>query len=74
MPWDQLHAAYFSGYALWTYLTQPFLYSYPGFLTEEIEPWMESGETWQCRWETSPSVFASHTREPVTPSATGVTL
>ncbi len=29
-PWDDLHAAYFNGYALWTYLTQPFLYTYPG--------------------------------------------
>ena len=42
-PWDQFHAAYFDGYALWTYLTQPFLYTYPGFVTEEIEPWEEDG-------------------------------
>jgi hypothetical protein len=25
-PRDLLHAAYFDGYALWTYLTKPFLY------------------------------------------------
>jgi hypothetical protein len=43
-PWDQLHAAHFDGYALWTYLTQPFLYRYPGFLATEIEPWEEEGE------------------------------
>jgi hypothetical protein len=65
-PWDQLHAAYFSGYALWTYLTQPFLYSYPGFLTEEIEPWMESGENWRRLKVTFPNDIASHTREQLT--------
>ena len=29
--WDDLHLAYFCGYALWTYLTTPFLYTSPGF-------------------------------------------
>jgi hypothetical protein len=29
--WDQFHAAYFCGYALWTYLTQPFLHSIAGY-------------------------------------------
>ena len=35
-PWDDIHVAYFSGEALWTYLTTPFLYTWPGFVTEEI--------------------------------------
>jgi hypothetical protein len=43
--WDRFHAAYFNGYALWTYLTLPFLYTYPGFPVEEIEPRGEDGET-----------------------------
>ena len=30
-PWDKFHAAYFASEALWTYLTSPFLYTYPGF-------------------------------------------
>jgi hypothetical protein len=29
--WDKLHAGYFCSYALWGYLTTPFLYTYPGF-------------------------------------------
>ena len=37
-PWDRLHAAYFHAYAVWTYLTQPFLYTYPGFTVDEVEP------------------------------------
>ncbi|OOG15448.1 MULTISPECIES: hypothetical protein [Pseudomonas] len=26
-PWDPLHRAYFNGYALWSYLTMPFLFT-----------------------------------------------
>ena len=36
-PWDKFHVAYFASEALWTYLTLPFLYTYPGFECEEIE-------------------------------------
>jgi hypothetical protein len=46
-PWDRLHAGYFASYALWTYLNSPFLYTYPGFITEEIESWRENGEVWR---------------------------
>jgi hypothetical protein len=65
-PWDLLHAAYFNGYALWTYLTQPFLYTYPGFETVELEPWEEAGETWRRLKVIFPDQIASHTREQVT--------
>jgi hypothetical protein len=65
-PWDQLHAAYFNGYALWTYLTQPFLYAYPGFVTDEIEPWEENGETWRRLKVIFPDNIASHAREQIT--------
>jgi hypothetical protein len=64
-PWDELHAAYFSGYAMWTYLTQPFLYTYPGFETEEIEPWQEDGEVWRRLKVFFPERIASHTREQI---------
>jgi hypothetical protein len=43
-PLDKFHVPYFATEALWTYLTSPFLYSYPGFESEEIEPWHENGE------------------------------
>jgi hypothetical protein len=46
-PWDKFHVAYFASEALWTYLTSPFLYTYPGFESEEIEPWHENGEEWR---------------------------
>jgi hypothetical protein len=43
-PWDPLDRAYFNGYALWTYLTTPFLLTMPGFTVEEIRPWREGGQ------------------------------
>jgi hypothetical protein len=39
--WDVLDRAYFNGYALWTYLTTPFLFALPGFEVDEIEPLRE---------------------------------
>src|SRR5689334_8921262 len=30
-PWDRLHLTYFLGYALWNYLTAPFLFALPDF-------------------------------------------
>lgn len=60
--WDKLHAGYFCSYALWGYLTTPFLYVYPGFETREIEPWHENGERWRVLEVTFPQEYAAHTR------------
>jgi hypothetical protein len=65
-PWDQLHVAYFSSYALWTYFNSPFLYTLPGFETQEIEPWHENGETWRRLKVIFPDTVASHVKEQVT--------
>jgi len=64
-PWDLLHAAYFSSYALWGYLTAPFLYASPGFVAQEIEPWVENGETWRRLRIIFPDSLATHSREQV---------
>jgi hypothetical protein len=64
-PWDDLHVAYFDSYALWTYLTIPFLYTYPGFVTEELPPWREDGEEWRPLRAVFPDNIASHTREQI---------
>lgn len=34
--WDPLHALYFGGYAMWNYLTTPYLLTWPGVHTEEL--------------------------------------
>ncbi|AXQ29588.1 hypothetical protein D0B54_13200 [Solimonas sp. K1W22B-7] len=64
--WDALHAGYFNSQALWTYLSQPFLYAAPGFTVEEIEPWEEGGEVWRSLRVTFPDTIISHTRTQVT--------
>jgi hypothetical protein len=65
-PWDKFHVAYFASEALWTYLTSPFLYTYPGFESEEIEPWHENGEEWRRLKVTFPDRIASHTKTQIT--------
>ena len=65
-PWDEFHVAYFASEALWTYLTLPFLYTYPGFESEEIEPWHEDGEERRRLKVTFPDEIASHTKTQIT--------
>jgi hypothetical protein len=64
-PWDDLHVAYFQGEALWTYLTTPFLYTYDGFVTEEISPIQVDGEKWRRLKVTFPASVRSHTHEQI---------
>jgi hypothetical protein len=64
-PWELSHAAYFCGYAMWTYLTQPFLYCYPGGEVEEIEPWEEDGELLRRLKVRFPDTITTHTREQI---------
>lgn len=61
--WDPLHRAYFNGYALWTYLTTPFLLASDGFEVREIEPWREGAETWRGLRAMFPTSIASHSTE-----------
>jgi hypothetical protein len=64
-PWDDIHVAYFASEALWTYLTTPFLYTYPGFVTQELVPWQENDEFWRPLKVIFPDSVSSHTREQV---------
>jgi len=61
-PWDPLHRAYFSGYAMWTYLTTPFFMALPGFKVSGIEPWHEGQEILQGLRVEFPEHVASHSR------------
>jgi hypothetical protein len=64
-PWDDIHLAYFTGETLWTYLNTPFLYTWPGFVTEEITPIEAGGETWRRLKVTFPDHIKSHTRQQI---------
>ncbi len=62
-PWSTLQLAYFVGTAMWTYLTQPFTFTLPGFQTSELEPWDEAGQRWRRLRVTWPSFLATHSTE-----------
>jgi hypothetical protein len=59
-PWDRLQLAYFAGYAMWTYLTAPFLFAMDGVDAVEIEPWREDGEVWRRLQVSFPGTIATH--------------
>lgn len=64
-PWDRLHLAYFSGYAMWTYLTQPFHWDEWPVEIEELDPWVEGEETWRRLRVMYPPSVATHSAENV---------
>jgi hypothetical protein len=59
-PWDPLHLAYFDGYALWTYLSTPFLLTMECVEISEVDPWNEGGETWRVLRACFPRTIATH--------------
>lgn len=61
-PWTTPQLAYFVGTAMWTYLTQPFTFTMPGFKTAELEPWEENGERWRRLQVTWPYSYTSLNR------------
>lgn len=63
--WDHLDLLYFAGYAGWNYLSTPFLFMNPGFEVQEIESWMEKGETWRRLQVRFPPELPTHSAEQV---------
>jgi hypothetical protein len=59
--WDDLHLTYFLGYAIWNYLTIPFLFAEPGFSVRELEPHTEAGERWRKLEVRYPDRIPAHT-------------
>jgi hypothetical protein len=45
--WDPLDAVYFAGYAMWNYLTFPYVLAREGVEVTEGETRLEDGETWR---------------------------
>jgi hypothetical protein len=61
-PWDRLHLTYFLGYAIWNYLTAPFVFAWPGFNFRELDPHVEGRETWRVLEVTYPDNIPAHTK------------
>jgi hypothetical protein len=64
-PWDWLHLAYFCGYTISNYMTTPFSFAQPGYLSEELEPWREEGQSWRRLKVTFPVHVATHCAKQV---------
>jgi hypothetical protein len=62
LRWDALDGAYFAGYAMWNYLTTPYLLTREGMEVSEGEPWEEDGETWRRLEVTFPPALHTHSR------------
>jgi hypothetical protein len=45
--WDEIQTAYFASYAIWNYLTLPFLLTTPGIEVAEVEPWPGAVPSWR---------------------------
>jgi hypothetical protein len=58
--WSIAQAGYFRAYATWCHLVEPYLYTYPGVQTGEIEPWVEEGEGWHGLAVTFPATIDTH--------------
>lgn len=61
--WDDLDALYFAGYAMWQYLTAPFLLASDGFEAEEGEGMDVDGEHWRRLDVRFPECLDAHCRE-----------
>ncbi len=59
-PWSKLQLAYFSGYAMWTYLNLPFLLARSDVVSEEGPSWQENGETLRRLQICFPADIATH--------------
>jgi hypothetical protein len=64
-PWDAIQVAYFTSAAVWNYLTEPFVFTYPGVEAREIEPWEEHAEHWRRLAVTFPKTNANHNPDQV---------
>lgn len=62
-PWDNTQVAYFASYAIWNYLTLPFLLTTPGVDVTEVEPWPAADPSWRrVRADFSKAPIETHNR------------
>ncbi len=63
--WDDLDAMYFAGYALWNYLTTPFILLQQGMQIDAMEKWQEGNEEWHRLRVLFPETVPTHCREQI---------
>jgi hypothetical protein len=62
---DELHLVFFCGFAIWNYLTTPFLLARPDVTVEELSPWRENAMIWRRLRARFPSNIITHSSEQV---------
>ena len=62
-PWDNLDRLYFTSYAMWNYITTPFLLAGPDVQTTEIESHQENGDSWRRLLVRCPASIPTHSEE-----------
>ena len=62
LRWDALDSTYFAGYAMWNYVTTPYLLTREGVEVSEGEPWAADGEVWRRLEVTFPDGLDTHSR------------
>ena len=63
--WDRLDILYFATYAIWTYVSTPFVFTREDYQVIELDPWVENGEPWRRLAVTFPEHVHTHSREQV---------
>ena len=63
--WDRLDILYFGTYAMWTYISAPFVFAREGFRVRELDPWDENGARWRRLAVTFPAGIHTHSSEPI---------
>lgn len=64
-PWTRAQLIYFSSYATWNYATAPFNLLISGVEINELEDWIENGETLNRLEVIYPDGFATHSKRQV---------
>jgi hypothetical protein len=65
LRWDKLDILYFGAYAIWTYISAPFVFAQDGYEVREIEPWEENNERWRRLAVRFPEGVQTHSRDQV---------
>jgi hypothetical protein len=63
--WDKLDILYFATYAIWTYVSSPFVFAREGYEVSELQPWEENGERWRRLAVSFPESVHTHSRRQV---------
>jgi hypothetical protein len=63
--WDRMDILYFGTYAMWTYISAPFVFLREGYELQELEPWEEQGQRWRRLSVRFPDGIQTHCREQI---------